>query len=199
MIEPLIAPINKVGLVLLRDVAGDDPLVCLTQVKAKNPAEQQLVDFGLPKGTRQYLDPADNRWKDARDFTTAHRYREALEPLSVTLMNEAEQEAGVPKQVFAQAAIRDLGSRLFSSRKNAETYDIQWYVMEANAAMTAAMNPTPPDAHAVQWVHLSDVRAMEEAGKINPCYVDVIEEAALKLRSNQLRPALFQEPPPLPR
>lgn len=199
MVEPLAAPINKVGLVLLRDAASDDPFVCLTQVKAKNPDEQHKVDFGLPKGTRQYLDPDDNQWKDARDFATAQRYRHALEPLSVTLMNEAEQEAGVPKQTYAQATVRDLGERLFTSRKSFRSENIQWYVMEASQPMLTAMNPNPPDAIEVKWLRLSEVRAMEEAGEINPCYVDVIAEAALKLRSNQLRPAQFQELRPPPR
>lgn len=194
MLEPLQAPINKVGLVLLRDVQGDDPLVCLTQVKAKDPAEQHLVDFGLPKGTRQYLDAKENTWKDARDFILAHRHRDALELLSETLMKEAEQEIGVPKNIYAKANILNLGERLFESRKG-KTFDIQWYVMEANQPLLDSMNPTPPDAYAVKWVRMSELRAMEEAGEINACYVDVAEEAVDKLRQRQLRPAQFIEPP----
>lgn len=178
-------PIHKVGLVLLRGLRGDNAQVCLTQVKAKNPAEQHKVDFGLPKGTRQYRDPTDGQWKDARDAATAQRFHDALEPLNITLMNEAEQEIGLPRQALATASIHDLGERRFRSRKSPETYGIYWYVLEASMPLLAAMNPTPPDAYAVKWVRVADVPAMEKAGEINPCYAEVIEAAALMLRLNR--------------
>ena len=199
MLEPLAAPINKVGLVLLRDADEDDPSICLVQVKAKNPAEQELIDFGLPKGTRQYEDPQTRAWVDARNWATAHQHRDRLEPLSRTLMNEAEQEIGLPAKAFAAGKIHELGRRFFTSRKGFHAtgaYEIQWYVMKADAAMAAGMNPTPPDAHAVRWAALSDIRAMEEEGKINPCYVSVIEEAVAGLRQG-LPAAQFTEPSPV--
>jgi len=191
VIELLAAPIHKVGIVLLRDVQSDDPLVCLTQVKAKNPAEQAQVKFGLPKGTRRYEDPETHQWRDARDFVTAARYRDRLEPLHSCLMNEASEEAGVDGKSFAQHAPRELGARFFTSETSGATFDIQWYGMELSESAVARMNPTPPDAHAVQWVRLSQMKAMSERGEINQSYYPVAAEMAEKMRARELRPTQF--------
>lgn len=193
MIHPLESPIHKVGLVLLRDVGSDDPLVCLTQVKAKNPSEQDRVKFGLPKGTRRYRDTLTGTMKDARDFTTAVQYRAQLEPLADCLMNEAQEEAGLDKRTFAEHTPRELGPRLFASETNDTTFDIQWYAMQISDVAAARMNLTPPDAHAVQWVRLSAMQAMHEAGQINRSYYPVAFEAVQKMRERSLWPTDFLE------
>jgi len=186
VIGPLESPIHKVGIVLLRDASSDDPLVCLTQVKAKNPDEQDRVKFGLPKGTRRYFDPETGHLKDARDFITALAHRAQLEPLGACLMHEAQEEVGLDKRSFAEHAPRELGPRKFTSETSDDRFDIQWYAMQISEVAAARMNPTPSDAHAVRWVRLSQMQAMHETGEINRSYYPVAVEVVQKMRERSL-------------
>src|SRR5688572_7202766 len=112
--QPLIAPVYKAGLVLLRKNESGEIEVCLTQVKAKKGHEQDKVDFGLPKGTRMYYDKADHGLKDVRDSLTAEQYKATLEPLKETLAREAEEEIGLPAEHFFTIAgtVKELGVRV---------------------------------------------------------------------------------------
>lgn len=193
MVQLMTAPVNKVGLVLVRNAHSADPEICLVQVKAKNVAEQHKVDFGLAKGTRQYLDKATNQWCDARDFMAAVHHKDTLEPLRETLYKESYEEIGLDRHDFDRATILELGSRLFAPRSGATPFDIQWYAIEADDAMIGRMNPNPPDAHAVKWVKLTDIAAMMDSGTINKGYAHIIVETIDKLRGHELKPASFEQ------
>lgn len=167
-------PVYKIGLILLRGLRDGIPHICITRVKAKNPDEQHLVDFGLPKGTRRYFDGTG--WVDARDDATVIARRDTLEPLFDTLTQEAESEAGVPPQAMKDAPIYELGARLFGSRKGSAVA-IQWYVIEASDALVATMHPHPADAAEVAWATLPAMEAMVKAGRMNEDYAALAREA----------------------
>jgi hypothetical protein len=190
--EPMQAPIRKVGLVALREVASDDPLICLTQVLAKNLAEQDQVDFGLPKGTRRYFDPKSKSWHDIKDDETALRYRDSLEDIDQTLVREAHEEVGIlpESMLHIQQPIRHLGVRPFESRKG-QHQNVDWYVIEAPDRMIRAMEVCPKDAYEVRWVRQSKLHVMAKAGEINPSYAAVADEAISKVKSRQLTAADF--------
>lgn len=156
-------PIYKVGLVLWR-VPGE---VCLVQVKAKHADEQDQVDFGLPKGTRRYFDGA--QWVDARDAATAAAHAASLEPLETTARTEAAEEIGLQG---VDVPLQSLGPRPFQSRKG-ECYEIHWFTLEAPAGLVLG---NAPDAHAVRWFTLEEVRSMAAKGHMNAGYAAVIEE-----------------------
>lgn len=196
VVELMDAPINKVGLILLRQGSNAEPQVCLVQVKAKNPAEQAAVKFGPAKGTRQYRDALSGEWRDARDQATAVQQRDALEPLIETVRKESSEEIGVAEKDFARSKLYELGARDFVPRdQGAAPYPIQWFVMEADARMLANMDPHPADAHAVKWFNESELHALENSGSINVSYPPVIREAVQKFRENALTPvtALTQQ------
>ncbi len=161
-------PIYKVGLVLWR--APDE--VCLVQVKAKSEVEQGKVNFGLPKGTRRYLDGSN--WVDARDAATAAAHEAALEPMEETAKTEAAEEIGLPAEIFDAGSLESLGPRPFHSRKGGR-YDIHWFMMQAPDDL---MLGEAPDAHAVRWVSLQEVRTLP----MNEGYRAVIEEALMRIR-----------------
>ncbi len=197
--SPMAAPIYKVGLVVLRTRDGE-PEVCLTQVKAKNPDEQHLVNFGLTKGTRRYFDPATQLWEDARNAATAYTHRHQLEPLKATLLHEAEEELGIaPIALEYGATIYDLGVQKITSRKHGnEVQDVAWYVIDADRSLQDSMDPAPKDAHAVKWVKLSQLQAMGD-DDINQDYVKITVDAIEKLKAQQLTPAVFHSPMPQPK
>lgn len=178
------APIFKVGLVLLRQRHGIFE-ICLTQIKSKHSDEQALVDFGLPKGTRRYRDSAGNL-QDARHEDVAIAQRHALEPLIDTLREEAQQEIGLAADDLARGPLHELGPRMFHSRKGT-SHPIHWYVMEASDGLV--LGPAP-EAHAVRWFTLAEVRALKSRGAINEAYAEAIEEAILRLKDNSLTPIL---------
>ena len=156
-------PIYKAGLVLWRAPGA----VCLVQVKAKHAAEQHRVDFGLPKGTRRYFD--GGHWVDARDAASAAAHADTLEPLEVTARTEAAEEIGLRD---TKLPLQSLGSRPFKSRKG-EHYAIHWFMLQAPDDL---MLGDAPDAHAVRWFTLEEVRALAAAGRMNAGYAAVIEE-----------------------
>lgn len=178
-------PVYKIGLILLRDLRGT-PQACLTRVTAKNPDEQHLVDFGLPKGTRRFWD--GRAWVDARNDETVIARRDMLEPLFETLTQEAESEAGVPPEAMKDTPIYELGTRFFGSRKGAAVA-IQWYVVVASEALVSAMDPYPTDAAEVAWKSLADMDALVAAGKMNEDYAAVAREAVDSMQ-RQLLPLL---------
>lgn len=155
-------PIYKVGLVLVR-APGE---VCLVQVKAKQAAEQDTVNFGLPKGTRRYLQ--DGQWVDARDEASALAHADALEALEVTARTEAYEEIGLPPATFDALPLTVLGPRSFESRKG-DRYPIHWFVMQAPRDIVLGH---ATDAYAVQWFTLEQVRALP----MNEGYRAVIAE-----------------------
>jgi hypothetical protein len=199
VIAPLVAPIYKIGLIAVRDAKSEDPQVLLVQVKAKDPAEQHQVDFGLPKGTRRYTDPATGEMKDARDMFLASKYREQLEPVQETLFQEGETEAGIPRAELAKRDLYCAGMQTFISRRSGTTEDIEFYATEVDASFIGKMEPKADDMHARAWVPMSELRAMEEAGKVNAAYVAAAEAAVAGLRDKTLKPANFARNPPLAR
>lgn len=155
-------PVFKVGLVLWR-APGE---VCLVQVKAKDAAQQAQVDFGLPKGTRRYLQ--DGVWVDARDAATAAAHANALEPLEITARTEAAEEIGLSDAAFDSGALNVVGPRPFQSRKG-ERYAIYWFNMQAAPELVLGH---APDAHEVCWFTREQVRTL----RMNEGYRAVIDE-----------------------
>lgn len=199
-LEPLQAPVHKVGLVLVRQV-GDEYQVCLTQVKAKNPAEQDQVDFGLAKGTRQYRDPKTGEMIDARNWQVAHEFKDHLEPIYNTLVKEAGKELGLSERSVKLSSVQLLGSRLFTSRdkspkmregqKEFPHFDIEWFVIKADDATVNSMAEKAEEMHRRDWFTLPQIDALKTENKINPCYAQVAHEAVEKLRENKLTQAVF--------
>lgn len=190
----VVPPIYKVGLVLVREGKNGELEFCLTETVAKNPEEQDQIDPGLPKGTRRYVDSDGVALGDARDAATAIKYRKQLEPLLDTLCLEADEEIGLPQYVLrdAKSRILELGARPHASRKpGKEPFDVQWYVVKADRAMTDTM-VEPSDARRAFWETLPRIKTMEAYGSINSGYVRVMEEVAEKL--NALKPTQFLEP-----
>lgn len=155
-------PIYKVGLVLWR-APGE---VCLVQVKAKDAAQQGSIDFGLPKGTRRYLQ--EGNWIDARDAASAVAHADALEPLEITARTEAAEEIGLAVEIFDGLPRQSLGPRPFISRKG-DRYDIHWFSMQAPDDLVLG---DAPDAHAVRWFTRDAVQAL----RMNEGYRAVIAE-----------------------
>lgn len=192
--QPLIAPVFKAGLVLLRKTQSGEFEVCLTQVKAKKGYEQNEVDYGLPKGTRMYHDKATDTWHDAKDPMMAFEHRQTLESLKETVAREGEEEIGLPADSCKKLAVKELGVRLFESRdKQKVPFEIMWYVAEADAAVQKEMG-TPTDARSAAWFNLSDIKKMETENRINPHYVRVAQEAIERFKANTLTPTHFVEP-----
>lgn len=166
-------PVYKAGIVLLREGAGSVEGL-FTQVRPKQAGE--AASLALPRGSRQYCD-AQGHWRDARDDETARAYATRLEPLSATLIREAEEEAGVPPSLFDETPVYALGTRLFTSRSGTKHFPIAWAVMPLSAAQQARLNPSPADALAVRWLSLAQAEALAAAAQMNACYPPLLAEA----------------------
>ncbi len=170
-------PVNvtKVGAVVLR-VDGAAPRLLLVQPKPKPATPEDMPPMGLPRGTRMYA-LADGNYVDANhDGNTPPPPGAQLEPLADTLAREAEEEAGVNAAMLARAEVREMGARLFASRKKAP-YFVHWFVAVLDAADAEAVVAAPlKDSLHVQWVTLAELRTLVETGKASAGYVAVAEE-----------------------
>lgn len=173
--NPVLTPIYKVGIVLLREGADGQTEILIIRPHPKNPGETpRLV---LPRGSRQYS--YGEAWHDARDADTALAHADTLEPLQRTLLREAEEEAGLPapelQRLLDAGLVRELGPREFISRSKSP-YLIHWFAGTIDTPALAAMH-APMDATETHWATLAHIHALITANDFSAGYLSVIEEA----------------------
>lgn len=167
--------VTKVGAVVLR-ADGDVPRLLLVQPKPKPATPEDMPPMGLPRGTRMYA-LADGTMIDANhDGRTPPPPGAVLEPLTDTLAREIAEEAGVSADMLARAEVRDMGARLFASRKKTP-YLIHWFVVVVRVEDAELIRVAPlKDSLSVRWVTLAELGALVESGKASAGYVAVAEE-----------------------
>lgn len=167
-------PIYKVGVVLFEG-SGPEARTLIIRPHPKNTGETPVLV--LPRGSRQYQDAEG--WHDVRDEASAIAHAAHLEPLTRTLIREAEEEAGLPSdwwdKLHARADVWELGPRVFASRTK-PPYPIYWFVVQLEAQEIPLLRP-PADASETHWANLAQLHALAQTGEFSPGYVPVVEEA----------------------
>lgn len=166
-------PISKVGAVVVRERDGQ---VLIVRPIAKRAGE--TPPFVLPRGTRQYYDSTTSVWIDARSEEQAVEHVATLEPLSQTLLREAEEEAGIPPAVLQRDGLEyyELGPRMFQSTTKG-TYPVYWFLMVLNEADVKQLAPVPADATEAKWVSIDEAAQLARDGAFSPGYIPIIQEA----------------------
>lgn len=164
-------PIYKVGLVVLQQ--GAEPKALLVRPKPKDPRETDLP-WVLPRGSRRYRD-ARGILQDVRDDSTAVVHKDKLEPLTDTLLMEAEEEAGVPPNLLRSAKVYDLGVKPYHSSSGAEL-QVQWYVLPLDEAQLKQLKGPKDAARPPIWATVKEMKAFT-AKEFRAGYIPVVEAA----------------------
>jgi 8-oxo-dGTP pyrophosphatase MutT (NUDIX family) len=167
-------PIYKVGVVVRLAPAGDAAARYLI-VKPLGKRDGN-APYGLPRGTRMYLDSETGTFTDARDDKTALRYAEFLEDMLVTATRELEEEAGVPRELFHERNPRELGARLYHSPSGKGVYPVMWYGVNFIAGDDAKLIPAADSAEVV-WMSLKHYEAHVKKGAAREGYIDILRRA----------------------
>lgn len=195
-------PVYKVGLVMLRKTESGEPQVLLIQPKPDpkksnyDPSEEP--PFVLPRGSRHALGSVPYRggtregYEDVRteeDAQVALASGKTFEPLTDTLLREAEEEAGVSPGMIRDLTLYDLGVRDYHSPRASAR--VQWYVLPLDEASVRLLRPNPTEAKAIRWVTLPEMRALavvtdKDKPKARLGYVPVVEEAIDRLKAGKL-------------
>jgi ADP-ribose pyrophosphatase YjhB (NUDIX family) len=166
-------PIHKVGVVVLRQDA-DALRVLLMRPKAKRFGDK--APWVLPRGTRQYFDPATKQWCDARTAEDAAAHaRDEWESFARAAIREVHEEAGVPQSLLDARGLETLGGRDYHAPKGA-VYPIYWFRLALTPEDMARLEK-PGDAEEVGWFTLKEMQEEAAHGAARAGYVAVVKEA----------------------
>lgn len=168
---------NKIG--ILPYYWHDGTLYVLIHLpKAKNPAEQEAMIWGLARGTARDADNQDIREPDALSSVPPEQIQDHWE----TARHEAWEELGIAASDILSHQDHGLLDYASPSKGN---YAIHFFSAELPPGRLEACKRCAQDAADLQWKTLNEIETMAEAGEFKRGYVPIIRQIAGELEQNR--------------
>ena len=186
--------VTKIGAVIAYRASLEDAysfLICQPKGKGDRPG---LPPMGLPRGTRQYLDPATGKWRDAPRDDSPVPVGVEWEPPSTTMEKELFEETGITPEWLTGQFVEELGVLPFHSARKA-SYPIHWFLVVLDDAAQAAQEAAAQagkiqDSLTTCWVTRETLRALsaitdEYTSRVSPGYLAVVDAALARLETSK--------------
>lgn len=162
---------NKVGLVPYGTNSAGERVFLIHLPKAKNPAEQGSMMWGLVRGTVRDVQGRDLRSLEALRATPPER----IEPAAQTALHEAEEECGLTPVLFDRITLRDHGLMDYHSLKK-PPYPIHFFSVQVNPKALETLKANATDAADLAFKTLQEAKAMTKNNHFKPGYLAILAQ-----------------------